>query len=64
MGTSLMIREHDGRWCVSSHDDVEIVSFSGPGARERAERQQRELTQLLNSTREQLDSSRSTDRNR
>ena len=47
MAVALTIREHNGRWSVSTGDDTEIVSFSGPRARERAERQRRELADLL-----------------
>lgn len=48
MPEALNIREHNGTWCVSTADNTDIVSFAGPGARERAERQRRELLDLLN----------------
>jgi hypothetical protein len=47
MPDSLSIREHNGTWCVSTRDNTDIVSFAGPGARERAERQRQELLDLL-----------------
>jgi len=49
MAESLTVREHNGTWCVSTEDNTDIVSFAGPGARERAERQRRELLDLLES---------------
>lgn len=50
MPDSLNIREHNGTWSVSTRDNTDIVSFAGPGARERAERQRRELLDLLNAS--------------
>lgn len=60
MAVALTIREHNGRWSVSTGDDTEIVSFAGPRARERAERQRRELTDLLSRASRELPSRNST----
>ena len=49
MDDKLKVFELNGRWSVG-FNDTEIVAFSGPDARARAERQWAELTQLLSVT--------------
>jgi hypothetical protein len=50
MDDNLKVFELNGTWSVR-FNNTEIVAFAGPDARERAERQRTELTELLSQTR-------------